>query len=101
MTKEEFIARVDNIETFTSDEIAGIWWRDCGFFEYKEVDYVKGEDRRWSRFDEKIIEVYGRHFSIGCDVDLTECQEDEFSTEVIEVYPVEKQIVVTEWVRKV
>lgn len=82
MTKEEFIAKVENHEELAPHEVAGLWWGEYKWAE--DYDYIRGEDGRWSHYDEKVIKVDGRFFIIGCDIGLTEYREDEFCTEVIE-----------------
>lgn len=52
------------------------------------VDIIRGEDRRWSVWVDKIYEIAGRYFMVGYDHGLTEMQEDEYwDTDVQEVKP--------------
>ena len=56
--------------------------------EWEPVDTIRGEDRRWSVWIDKIYEVAGRYFMVGYDHGLTEMQEDEYwDTDVQEVKP--------------
>lgn len=92
LTEEEFLRKFDNGEEFSSEDIHDI----C--YEFKEVDYIEGEESRWSRWIDVVVEVDGRYFMTGYDKGLTEYQEDDFyNTTVIEVKPVEKTVLVKEW----
>ena len=69
--------------------------------EWHPIDTIRGEDRRWSVWVDKIYEVAGRYFMVGFDMGLTELQENEYwDTDVQEV---EKKIevkVVETWIPK-
>lgn len=69
--------------------------------EWHPIDTIRGEDRRWSVWIDKIYEVAGRYFMVGFDMGLTELQENEYwDTDVQEV---EKKIevkVVETWIPK-
>lgn len=69
--------------------------------EWHPIDTIRGEDRRWSVWVDKIYEVAGRYFMVGFDMGLTELQENEYwDTDVQEV---EKKIevkVVETWMPK-
>lgn len=52
------------------------------------IDTIRGEDRRWSVWIDKIYEIAGRYFMVGFDMGLTEMQENEYwDTDVQEVKP--------------
>ena len=69
--------------------------------EWHPIDTIRGENRRWSVWVDKIYEVAGRYFMVGFDMGLTELQENEYwDTDVQEV---EKKIevkVVETWIPK-
>ena len=69
--------------------------------EWHPIDTIRGEDRRWSVWVDKIYEVAGRYFMVGFDMGLTELQENDYwDTDVQEV---EKKIevkVVETWIPK-
>lgn len=67
-------------------------------FEANQIDEIEGEDHRWVRDVETIINLCGHYFSISWQRALTEMQEHEFWEQPVEVYPVEKVITVKEWV---
>lgn len=95
MTDKEFLEKYDKGEKFTEEETKEL------IMEFYEVDRIEGENRRWSRWVDVIIEVEGRYFMIGYDEGLTEMQpNDYYDSHVEEVKQVEKTIVVKEW-RKV
>lgn len=112
MTAEEFIKNYDDglylldedfCHVADSREVASdLWYGDYDDPYIEKVDYIRGEDRRWSHYDKKIFKIKDRYFEIGCDVGLTEYQENEIDAEIIEVYPVEKEVVtkITEWFKK-
>ena len=92
MTEKEFLEKFDKGEKLTESEIQELIW------EFKEVERIEGENRRWSRWVDVIIEVEGRYFMTGYDEGLTEYQEnDYYDSDVVEVKPVEKTIVIKEW----
>ena len=69
--------------------------------EWNPEDTIRGEDRRWSVWIDKIYKIGDRYFMIGYDHGLTEMQEDEYwDTDIEEV---EKKIevkVVETWIPK-
>lgn len=64
-----------------------------------EIDRENGENRRWSRTVTSIVEIGGKTYSIDWEEGLTECQENSFYDQPIEVekHEYEKTIKVTEW----
>jgi len=68
-------------------------------YEYDEIEREYGDNRRWSRSVNSIIKLGERYFSLDWEEGLTECQENEFYSQPIEVEKVtyEKTIIVTEW----
>lgn len=60
----------------------------------------EGDDHRWTREIKSIIELGGRYFSIFWMRGLTECQENKFEDQPVEVrkHTYEKTIEVTEWI---
>lgn len=93
MTEKEFLEKFDKGEEFTEDEIVELIW------EFNEVERIEGENRRWSRWVDVVIEVKGRYFMTGYDEGLTEYQDNEYyESYVKEVTPVERTVVVKDWV---
>ena len=64
-----------------------------------EVETIDGDDNRWTRNVRTIVKVQDRFFAIDWQRGLTECQEDCYLDQPIEVrkhtYP--QTIMVTEW----
>lgn len=78
-------------------------WRLARFLVYEmpEIERINGENRRWSRSVQSILEIGGRYFGVTWEEGLTEMQENEFyCSSIIEVQKVTKTIVVTEWEEK-
>lgn len=66
------------------------------------VETHHGSSRRWTRTNTTIISLMGRYFRIYWEEGLTECQEDEYMEQPVEVFKhtYQKMITVTEWVTK-
>lgn len=69
-------------------------------FEYDEISKEYGENRRWSRSIDTVIEIQNHYFLIEWEEGLTENQENEFFNQPVEVmkHEYEKTITVTEWI---
>ena len=66
-----------------------------------EVDEVKGENRRWERHNQIIVEIDGRFFQVEFEEGLTEEQENEYWPQVaVEVVKKEKQVTIAYWEKK-
>ena len=63
------------------------------------VETIEGDDRRWARFIEVIVEApSGKFYKFGYDHGLTEMQEDEaYDETVVEVEKKENTVVVVTW----
>lgn len=56
--------------------------------EWKPEDVIRGKDRRWSAWIDKVYKIGDRYFMTGYDHGLTEMQEDEYwGTDIQEVKP--------------
>ena len=90
---EYVLHKIDNGEQLTEKELEKMLWS------FKEIDTSYGENRRWNRSVRTILEIGGRYFALDWDEGLTECQENEFFNQPVEVKKREytKTIVVTEW----
>lgn len=64
-----------------------------------EIYREEGENRRWYRAVEVIIQIHDKYFSISYDEGLTENQESEFDSQPVEVERIEetKTITVVHW----
>lgn len=99
MTVKDFLTRYDNNELFSEDELRDIYWGDFeGDETYEEIDEEVDEKRRWSQFVYKYVMIGGRYFCLTADIGLTEYQDNEYGYQPEEVTPVEKIIMITEWV---
>ena len=90
---EYVLHKIDNGEQLTEKELEKMLWS------FKEIDTLYGENGRWHRSVKTILEIGGRYFALDWDEGLTECQENEFYSQPVEVKKREytKTIVVTEW----
>ena len=84
------IDKYDNKKPLTKEEVRELIWN----YDYKRLE---GENRRWSRWVNVIIKLKDRYFMVGYDEGLTEYQDNEYYTDITEVKPVEKMVVITEW----
>lgn len=93
---EIMVEKIDNGEKLTENELKTL------VFECNEIERDEGENRRWTRSVESIIELCGRYFAVIWEEGLTECQDNEFYYQPYEVEKktYEKTIVVTEWIKK-
>lgn len=93
--EEIMVRKIDTGEKLSEKELRTI------VFETKEVERNKGENQRWTRSVESIVEMHGRYFCIDWEEGLTEYQENEFFNQPYEVErnTYEKTITVTEWKR--
>ena len=89
----DILAKIDSGEKLKERDI-----RDL-VFNY-EIDKIEHGSGRWTTTVETIIELCGRTFSIFWERGLTECQENEFYNQPVEVCKntYVKPVVVTEWI---
>ena len=87
--------KIDSGENLTESELKTL------VYEY-EVESEYGENGRWTRSVDTISTLGGRFFKTFWYEGLTECQEDEFYDQPVEVRKKEynKTIHVVEWVPK-
>lgn len=108
---------ISNTELFIKEFLE---WYDCGkpesnfeeIYEYKNPgrmllsewepeETIRGEDRRWNVWIDKIYKINDRYFMAGYDHGLTEIQEDEYwDTDIVEVEKKPIVKVIHEWVEK-
>ena len=62
-----------------------------------EVETIEGDEGRWTRYIETIIEVNGRLFSINWERGLTEYQENSYDYQPVEVERYQETVVVTKY----
>lgn len=91
--REKFL----NKQELTTDEVEKLIW-NLGAEGITCIGEIKGGNDRWTRTNLLIFEVDGRHFQLKYVQGLTECQENEYWSQIpIEVKKVEKTIIVTDW----
>lgn len=84
---DELLQKVLNGEYLEEDELAEL------FYEYDDlvVDEDEGENRRWSCFKTRTLNIFGRFFEVSGDIGLTESQENYFGEQPVE-YLVEPEV---------
>ena len=100
MTVKEFLTRYDNKDKFTEKELQEIYWGDIeeeDGDEVYEIDTLYGDKGRWSRYETKIFSFNERYFDITADIGLTECQDNYFDCQPVEVQRIQKTIIVDTW----
>lgn len=90
--EEELYQKITSGERLTERELRSL------VQEFDPVDEIEGDDLRWTRCVESIVELCGHYYSICWQRALTECQEDEFWDQPVEVKSHEKWVKETEWV---
>lgn len=73
---------------------------DLSYLVYNfELESEYGDNRRWTRSVDTIVELGGKHYSVTWEQGLTECQENYFYDQPVEVklQEYEKTITVREW----
>ncbi len=90
---KELLKKIDSGEELTRSELCDI------IFEF-EIEREDGDNRRWSRSVITISKIGDRYFSTTWEEGLTECQENEYYYQPVEVEKktYEKTITVNEWV---
>lgn len=91
--KEIMIQKIDKHEDLTEKELSRLR-------EYS-IEDIEGDEARWTRSIDSIVELCGRTFMLHWQRGLTEYQENEFMIQPYEVAKREitKTVVVTEWVK--
>lgn len=85
------LEKIDNNEKLSESEIRELV---CN-----SIEDQYGDNNRWTRGVESIVQIGNRFFSICWEEGLTEYQENEYYSQPVEVEKVtyEKTITVTEW----
>lgn len=93
---EIMVQKIDDGIKLTEEELQKL------VFECNEIERHEGENRRWSRTIESIIELCGRFFKVTWEDGLTECQENGFYDQPYEVEldSYKKVIEVHNWIKK-
>lgn len=78
---------------FTEDELS-----DLIDFSFEDIE---GEEGRWTRYMESIVECEGRLFSIYWERGLTEYQENTYSNQPVEVELVQEEVTIVKKYYKV
>jgi hypothetical protein len=86
----EMLAKID-AGTLTEED------RGTLAYEMDEVEVIEGDNHRWQQEMETIFKIGDRHFSICWMSGLTECQENDFYNDPVEVEAITKTIKVTKW----
>lgn len=81
-------------EELSADEVQYIYYGEV----FPQVDYIDGDEGRWNRHITVVYEINYSYYSIYYYKGLTECQENEFESQVAN--EVEKRPITTyEWVK--
>lgn len=90
--EEEIVSKIDNKIDLSDKELQEL------VFCY-EVDVEYGDNMRWCRPVSTIVELCGRFFKVDWYEGLTECQENEFLDQPVEVKKIQKEVtaIVTTW----
>lgn len=93
--EKEILAKIDSGEELSERELSNI------VFDYEFDQAGNGSCGRWAEHMNTIVLIGERYFSIKWDRGLTECQENEFENQPVEVFKkkYKKTIIVTEWVK--
>ena len=86
---DEIIKKLKDGEKLSESEIRELTWNG----DY--VDEIEGDDHRWQKEMQTIIDIDGQLYAIDWMRGLTECQEDEYLYQPYKVKKVEKVITKT------
>lgn len=94
--EKDLLSKIDSGENLTERELKML------ALEF-DIERIEGDNRRWQREVRSISQLGDRTFAVDWQEGLTECQENEFYNQPIEVIKneYEKTVKVTEWVKKV
>ena len=81
--------KIVNGEELSADEVQYIYYGEV----FPQVDYIGGDEGRWTRYITVVYEINNSYYSIYYYKGLTECQENEFENQVAN--KVEKRPVTT------
>lgn len=92
--EKEFLDKYDSGAQFTEQEISDAIW------DFRQVEEIEHGHRRWTEDMTTIVQVADRFFKINWERGLTECQDDEYWDQPVEVTPheYEKTITVRDWI---
>lgn len=93
--EKEILTKIDSGEDLSERELCGL------VFDYEFDQAGNGNHGRWTERMNTIVFIGDRYFSIKWDRGLTECVENEFWSQPVEVFKkeYEKTITVTEWIK--
>lgn len=98
MTTKDFITRYDNNQQFDEYELQDLFHGEFDDEENIElIEEQEGEHHRWNYEAFNIYKIQKRFFQFYGFIALTEMQENYYDVQPIEVKPVQKLIVTTEW----
>lgn len=83
---ETIIKKLKNNEELSENEIKELVW------EGRFVDEVEGDDHRWQKEIQTIVDIDGQLYAIDWMRGLTECQENEFLEQPYKVERVEEVV---------
>ena len=94
--EKDMLERIDSGEKLSEKEIKML------VGEFEEIYREEGDDRRWSKSIFSVVKIDNRCFAINWEKGLTECQENEYDSQPVEVEKktYEKTITGTEWISK-
>lgn len=88
---DEIYNKLKNGELLSENEIKHLVWDSDGF-----IEEIEGDDHRWQKEMQTIIDIDGQLYAIDWMRGLTECQENEYLDQPYKVRKVEKVITKTE-----
>lgn len=90
---DNIINKIQNGIELTSDEV------ERAVYNIDRVKTIEGEDRRWLKTCEVILKVEGKLYSLEYEKGLTECQENQYSSQIaVEVEEVEENVKVKKFI---
>ena len=86
---DKLLSKLLNKEKFTERELEDLFWE----YDKYVIDEWRGENRRWSCYNYKVLKLDDRYFLLEADLGLTESQEHNFNFQPTEVYKAEVKII--------
>lgn len=92
MIDSELKQKIQNGDELTSEEVRKLIYSDT------HIDDVELDSGRWTEYLQMIYEINGKYYAVYWERGLTECQDNEFYSQVAEeVIPIDEVVTIRKW----
>ena len=89
---KQILTKIKNGEILNSEEVQKLIYSDT------HIDEVHLDSGRWTEHLQAIYEIKGRYYAVYWERGLTECQDNEFYSQVAEeVIPIDEVVTIRKW----